>query len=159
MIEYSKQPFLSDMNNQRGISLIITFLIMSVMLAIVLSISSLTMRQLRLVSDVGNGITAFNAAESGWEKTQYLDRKQIPARALRGLCSICVTCPSRDCKTCQMIALLANGCTPENCSNCKISYNSSMGEASYAVEAMVRAGKTTIFSEGSYRGVFRVLNK
>ncbi len=59
-------------NSQRGITLIITFMIMSIMLAIVLGVSTVLYHQMNLTASIGNSLSAFYAAESGIEKTLYL---------------------------------------------------------------------------------------
>lgn len=64
------------LNSQKGISLVITFLIMSTMLGIVIGVSSLLFKEIKLLGSIGNAIPAFYAAESGLEKTLYLIKRQ-----------------------------------------------------------------------------------
>lgn len=58
--------------DQKGISLVITFLIMSVMLAIVLSISSMLANQIKSMGNADSAISALYAAETGLERALYV---------------------------------------------------------------------------------------
>ena len=62
-------------NSQKGISLVITFLIMAIMLAIVLGIGSILSGQIKIIGNAGDSISAFYAAESGIERTWYAFKK------------------------------------------------------------------------------------
>lgn len=61
-------------NSQQGISLVITFLIMAIMLAVVLGLSSILFNQVKIVSNVGNRMSAFYQAESAQERALYISR-------------------------------------------------------------------------------------
>ncbi len=61
--------------DQRGISLVLTFLIMSIMLAIVLGVSSILSGQITVMANAGNSISALYAAETGLERALYISKK------------------------------------------------------------------------------------
>lgn len=52
----------------RGISLYIAILIMAILLAIVLGVSTILVTQIRIIRGMENSVVAFYAAESGIEK-------------------------------------------------------------------------------------------
>lgn len=151
--------------NQRGVSLVITFFIMAVMLAVVLNISLILHSKVTIVANVGNSISAFYAAESGIEKTLYYDRKVIQGKQTRGFCNICASCKPTDCKNCVATSLTtsgSNGCDPVNCKNCKITYDSSFDGRDYSVDAMLtpysqgsNVYTLSIDCKGSYKGTVR----
>jgi len=58
--------------NQKGISLVFTLLVLTLVLGVSTGISSLIIRQLRLMRGVGSSITSFYAADSGIERTLLL---------------------------------------------------------------------------------------
>jgi hypothetical protein len=64
--------------NQNGVSLIITFFIMTIILSVVLSISAILYSEVKIIRNVGNSVTAFYAADSGVEKILYYDRVVLP---------------------------------------------------------------------------------
>lgn len=61
-------------NSQQGISLVITFLIMAIMLAIVLSISSMLFNQIKITSNIGDRMSAFYKAEGDQERALYIKK-------------------------------------------------------------------------------------
>jgi Tfp pilus assembly protein PilX len=61
--------------NQKGISLVITLFIMTIILGVVLSVSSLLYSQLKMIRNIGNSVISFYAAESGIEKVLYYDKQ------------------------------------------------------------------------------------
>ena len=58
-------------SNQKGVSLLFTVLIMSVILAIGMGISGILVQQTRMVGEIGKSIVAFYAADSGVEQELY----------------------------------------------------------------------------------------
>ncbi|OGZ66397.1 MAG: hypothetical protein A3C50_02665 [Candidatus Staskawiczbacteria bacterium RIFCSPHIGHO2_02_FULL_43_16] len=61
--------------DERGISLVLTFLIMAIMLAIVVGISSMLSGQVKIMAGASNSISALYAAESGMERALYVFKK------------------------------------------------------------------------------------
>lgn len=68
---------MKDIDSQRGVSLIITFFIMIIILVIVLSISTLLYGEIKLMRNVGNSMVSLFAADSGIEKVLYYDRQVL----------------------------------------------------------------------------------
>lgn len=66
--------------SQKGISLIITFFIMIILLAVVLSISIILYSEIRVIRNMGDSVISFYAAESGIEKVLFYDRQALPTR-------------------------------------------------------------------------------
>ncbi|MBI3631496.1 MAG: pilus assembly PilX N-terminal domain-containing protein [Candidatus Staskawiczbacteria bacterium] len=156
---------------EKGISLIIVFFILTIMLAIVLSIGVLLYSQVKVIRNIGNSVVAFYAADSGVEKVLYYDRKQIPTDGARGLCNIGNVCSScipgtnggpGDCVESNCYAFLPSGtdCGLTTCTNCTVSFASYFEDKIYNISAS--AGKsgtfittTSIDSGGDYKEVSR----
>lgn len=140
-------------DNQKGVSLIITFFIMVIILAVVLSVSAILYSEIKVIRNIGNSIVAFYAADSGMEKLLYYDRNVFAENlsATRGLCVICQdvnpTCSPDDlgagntnksiyCNDCHMNPtdtptggdLQPHGCDPDVCNNCEVSFKTSFGD-------------------------------
>ena len=157
------KPF-AIMNNQKGVSLIITFLIMTIMLAIVLSISTILFNKIKIISNLGSSASSFNAAFSGVEKTLYFDKKQVPVGSRRGFCNICNSCAPSDCNNCIATPLSPNGCNVKNCRNCEITYNSTFDDRIYKIDAKVTPNALSpnlsdfyINSQGFYKNTKRTI--
>lgn len=85
---------------ERGVSLIITFFIMIIILAVAFSVTSLLYGQVKIIRNIGNSIVSIYAADSGIEKVLYYDRIIFPhieieggeegemAEIARGLCTM-----------------------------------------------------------------------
>ncbi len=172
--------------NQRGVSLIITFFILTIILAVVLSVSILLYSQVKIIRNIGNSVVAFYAADSGIEKVLYYDRRQRPASGKRGLCNIENTCPrpppcepGQDCWSafqCLGVSqtptdIENEGCDVDVCNNCEVSFYSRLSaagepEKTYNITAKVSPedavggyfSKLEINSNGSYGGVKREIN-
>lgn len=56
------------MKNQKGLSLYISIIIMSILLSIVLGISTILVSQIKIVKGIENSVIAFYAAETGIEQ-------------------------------------------------------------------------------------------
>jgi hypothetical protein len=141
-------------SSEKGVSLIITFFIMIIVLAVVLSLSSLLYSEIKLIRNISYSISAFYAADSGTEKVLFYDRQVIPEAGDRGFCAICENCPSGTgdnadfCYNCQTEALDAGyGCNPDICNNCKVSFKTSFGGKSYEVIGTVSLDNDKKFSE------------
>ena len=168
-------------NKEQGISLIITFFIMTIILAMVLVISTILYDQIKVIKNMGDSVVAFYAADSGIEKVLYYDRKVIPSGAVRGFCAMLSypenpdgECPIDDpvsavnciciSPNCPPVPLDAEheGCDIDKCNNCEISFNTDFPESSgygYIVDAKVypENGDITlnIGSAGLYKNVNR----
>jgi len=55
-------------SNQKGISLILAVIVLSVILAIVLGLTTILVTQIRIVRGMGNSVVAFYAADTGIEQ-------------------------------------------------------------------------------------------
>lgn len=66
------------MKNQKGLSLYITVIIMSILLAIVLGISTILVSQMKIVKEIENSVIAFYAAETGIEQVLTARANPIP---------------------------------------------------------------------------------
>jgi len=139
-------------DKQKGVSLIITFFIMLIVLAIVLSISALLYSEVKVIRNISNSMASLYAADSGIEKVLYYDRQIIPSGATRGLCSMltfiskdtpyCITNissnPSIYCNNPVITPLATGGCAVNNCTNCQISFHSVFNDGgAYYVTAKV----------------------
>lgn len=127
-------------HSQRGITLIITFLVMTILLAIVLSISAILFNQIKMMTGMGDSVASFYASESGAEQALYFDRKQVPEGGVNGMCGICGNLPWPDYNTCDLDDLsttASNGCHALSCNNCQITYTSTIGGSTYSVDAKV----------------------
>lgn len=149
-------------NRQKGVSLIITFFITTIMLAVVLGISVILYNRVKIVSNIGNSVSSLNAADSGLEKTLYFHVKRNFHVGNRGICDICTQCSSSDCTSCRATPLAPNGCLLSDCGNCKVSYISNFSGKSYNVNATITPDPITtgiyvlgINSKGSYRSSSR----
>lgn len=149
---------------EKGVSLIITFFVMVIVLAVILSVSSLLYSEIKIIRNIGDSVIAFYAADSGAEKILYFDR-QVFAKASegqtisRGLCSIfdfnAVTNPkacvgNQQGSTEDQKSLYCNklrdpepldtdglGCDYDKCNNCKISFETAFNGKEYTVTATV----------------------
>lgn len=159
-------------NNQRGVSLIIIFFILTIILAVVLSISVILQSQIKIIRNIGDSVTAFYAADSGVEKVLYYDRKQIPAGGSRGICNICNTCIGNctpglncvesNCYDCVSSQVSLNGCDPITCSDCNITFKSEMNPSgSYKLDITAqqqcKISTGTINSYGFYKDISRAI--
>lgn len=105
-----------EANPQRGVSLVMTFLIMTAMLALVLNASILLFNDAKILLGVGSSVSALYAAESAIERTIYLNRKQIPNGGDRGFCNICSSISD-------FCSLSGPNCDNNNCTNCAVYYS------------------------------------
>lgn len=150
------------MHQHKGVSLIITFFVMVIMLAVVLGIVIMLFSQVKIVANTGNSVSAFFTADTGVEKTKYLNNispqtGQPPAAGFCGICSSCSS-TSNDCQNCTLTPLNANGCDA-SCGNCKVTYSSSFDQRTFTIEATITPGSpNSIFfinSTGTYNNATR----
>lgn len=151
----------NSFSSQRGVSLIITFMIMTIVLGVVLSMSVMLSSEVKITANIGNSVSSFYAAQSGAEKTLYFDRKQIPLGVDRGICSLCTTCAGEECIGCETTSLGADGCQPQTCNNCKVTYSSEFNNRTYKVSATVSPdgiySAFTIQAKGFYKNTSRAI--
>lgn len=166
-------------SQEKGVSLIITFFILTIILAIVLNISALLYSGIKITRNIGNSVLAFYAADSGVEKLLYYDRKRIPVDGKRGLCymfdlnnpNICPDCTpgtngdAGDCveKHCQAGQVSGSDCNPPTCGDCEISFNTFFDGKTYRATARIaprgdindNVFDTNIDIRGNYKDVLR----
>src|SRR3989344_5913691 len=116
-------------SSEKGVSLIITFFILVIILAVVLSISVILYSEIKIIRNIGDSVAAFYAADSGIEKTLYYDRKMAPEGATGGKSGVCVICDYEACSQ-PPISLSedvgVNGCDPMACENCEINFDTNL---------------------------------
>jgi len=133
-----KDPSVVDLRaRQKGVSLIIAFFSLTILLVTVLSISTILFNEVKIISNASNSILSFYASSSGIEKTLYYANKQIPAGGYTGICNICNTCSSADCQNCTTTPLASLGCDITSCGNCQVTYQSSFNNRRYIVDATI----------------------
>lgn len=129
--------------NQQGVSLIIIFLIMTIIVAVVVSISTILYDEVKIISGIGRSVFSFYAIDTGIEKTLYFDRKAVSIGANRGFCNICTSCndPSIDpvnyCNNCILTPTAQGGCDPLNCQDCQVDYTSVFDQDVYTISATI----------------------
>lgn len=62
------------MNYQQGISIYLSFIIMTILLAVALGMSTIFLGQSKIIKSMGNSVIAFYAADSGIEEVLSSDR-------------------------------------------------------------------------------------
>lgn len=157
-------------NSEKGISLIITFFVLVIILAVVLSISIILYSEIKIIRNMGYSVVAYYAAESGVEKVLYYDRKVIPDGALRGICNICTACPDSQgplyCQFCLLTSPHGTECSSVNCLDCEVDFSTNFDDASgktYDVKAIVSPNQSDNSSDfnvnitGQYRGAKRAI--
>ena len=162
-----------NLNLESGVSLIITFFIMMIILAVVLSISILLYSEIKVIKNIGDSMVSLYAADSGIEKILFYDKQVLATfedgtTAPRGLCSLPDVCkPGGDssiyCNSATATELASGGCDLDKCNNCQVSFSSSFNNRSYEAVAKVYpsvAGRNAGFeikSTGSYGGAGRAI--
>jgi len=133
--------------SEKGVSLIVIFLIMTIMLAIVLSISVILSSQIKMVGNMGNVISSFYAAQTGAEEALYFTRKLAGS----GLCNLCAICESAGCDSC----VYTSGSTINNCG---VDYTAGFDQRYYQVMIRPDAAGVGIDSKGDYKDTSRSIN-
>jgi hypothetical protein len=163
-------------DSEKGISLLITFFVMLIILAVVLSITVILYDQVKIIRNIGNSVVAYYVAESGAEKVLYYDRKVVLEGANRGLCSMLSAVATTtycfadegdiiglSCNNPETIPLDDGlvGCDVNECVDCQIYFESTVNGKSYNVTATVEpysdSYNFTINSVGSYDKVSRAV--
>ncbi|MBU2539800.1 hypothetical protein KJ786_01400 [Patescibacteria group bacterium] len=140
--------------SERGVSILIVFFVMVIILAIVLGINVIILSEMKVIREMGYSVIAFSAGDAGLEKTLYYDRKIIPTGGIRGVCNICVSCGAADCINCTKVG--AN-CSPITCTDCKIIYTSQINNKSFRVVSTISTLSDTFQSYGSYMNISRAV--
>lgn len=83
-----------NFNFESGVSLIITFFIMIIILSVVLFISVLLYSEVKVIKNIGDSMVSFYAADSGIEKVLYYDRKVLPVLSVFSSCQSALDCDS-----------------------------------------------------------------
>jgi len=63
-------------NNQKGVALYLTMVILSIMSASYLALTTILVSQIKITSTAGNSVVAFSAADAGIEEALYKIRYQ-----------------------------------------------------------------------------------
>lgn len=141
---------------EKGVSLVITFFIMIIILAVVLSVSIILYSEVKIIRNIGNSVISLYAADSGVEKVLYYDSQVKPILeddkvAVRGLCSVYPYGPAENPNGCPKNSDISGldssiycnpnpyyelptpgvfdgiyGCDPDVCDDCKISFNTDL---------------------------------
>ena len=152
---------------------------MIIILAVVLSISTILYSEIKVLRNIGNSVVGLYAADSGIEKVLFFDRQVRPANAVRGLCSMykfdvvnnpnaCTEDSTPDNPTvehsiyCNNQATLkvgtadaTNGCDPAVCDDCTISFDTVLDTGiTYSTTAVVADNKNFKNFEIDSKGVF-----
>ncbi len=151
-------------DSQKGVSLVVVFLIMTIIIAVVLSISTVLFDEVKIISGIGNSIFSFYAVDTGIEKTLYFDRKGVAQGASRGICNICEACnnpsidPAQYCNHCTLTEITPGGCDA-SCSSCQITYDSPFAGDAYQITATVPSANPDFDFDvkGFYKNVTRQL--
>lgn len=152
------------MQSEKGVSIVITFFIMTMIIVAVSSISAMLYKEVAIVSSIESSVPSLAAANTGLESALYYNRKQ------GGICNVCDACsnlskdPDLGCNNCQVVPLAFNGCDPSRCNNCKITYEGAFSGKAYAVSVTVSPNpmhpgiiNMDIDSKGIYKGIMRHL--
>lgn len=121
-------------NHEQGISLIIVFFIMTIILSVVLGLSIILLSEFKRTKSVGESLSAFYSADSGIEKLLYYNRKKTPVGATGGICSICDSCSGLDCECTKV------GEDCEKCTSCRIIIKETINSANnqkYQADAII----------------------
>lgn len=162
--------------NQKGVSLIITFFIMIIILAVVLSVSVLLYSEVKIIRNIGNSLSSFYAANSGVEKVLYYDKQVVPEGAVRGLCTMYLYNATNNSNACPKttdgvsgdssifcdpnagfeapIAGSAGGCDPDVCNDCQISFSTNFDNRTYTTTAQISPNGDSSNFEIESKGIF-----
>jgi hypothetical protein len=146
-------------NSEAGVSLIITFFIMVIVLAVVMSVSIILYSEIKVIRNIGNSVVSFYAADSGVEKVLYYDSKVLPnlpdgeTPVKRGLCTMLDTANANYCQEKTLggtdnFGIFCNsptkidlappsGCNWDKCDNCQISFKTNFNGKDYFTTAKV----------------------
>lgn len=74
-------------NNQKGVSVYLTIIIMAILLSIVLGLSGIIVGGAKIAGVLGNSVKAFHAADTGMEKALYCVKNNAGDCALSLACA------------------------------------------------------------------------
>ncbi len=144
---------------EKGVALLITFLIMGIALSIVLGVSVILVSEIKVIREMGNSVKAFYAADTGIEEIIYFDNKKIPTGGTRGFCNICNVCADFGCQGC-----ISSGsdCGLTTCQNCQVSYCTGTGctgtgDKKYNVIGSITPTEESFKSYGTYLKTTRAI--
>jgi|GEM_PF-3591947 len=145
---------------QKGLSLVVVFFIMTVILSIVLGLIVIVLNSAKSAKNVGDSVIAFYAADSGIEKTLFYNRQRVPTGIdgiVGGICDICSSCGS-NCSGCSAI-----GEDCRACKHCRVAYNMNMDNLGQNYQVVVNVlpnGKfynMKVTSKGYYNSSARAI--
>lgn len=144
---------------QKGISVYLAVIVMSIILTTALTLSAILLSQIQIMREIGNSAIAFFAADTGIEKTLYYDNKIIPpvSGATRGLCGMDSSCFDCNFTTCVGCGKFGPGCAENVCDDCTLIYESNLDDKTFRVQAGVSGGVTTMESVGKYQDTKRAI--
>jgi hypothetical protein len=144
---------------EQGVSLIMTFFIMVIILSIILSVTIILYSEIKVIQNIGNSMVGFYAADSGVEKVLYYDYKILdyvegedPLVAERGLCLMFDTRSDKNCITGTGSVYCNNystegSCDPQACYDCTIRFSTDFDATSngekYSVVATVASSTSS----------------
>ena len=149
-----------NIKSQKGVSVYLAFMVMTILLIIGLGVNYLVASEIKVMRNMNNSVVAFYAAETGIEKTLYLDNMVIPPGGSRGLCYICNSSNSTewDSGTC---TTSGTDCNLISCGNCRVVFEQTISGKKHRVEAQVTTVggnvSTTIKSVGTYKTTRRAI--
>lgn len=165
-IHFLKMRSCKIKNPQKGVAIVITFFVMTVMIVSVSSIGALLLRENTAISDVTNSMVARYVADAGIESVFYYNGGQHPLKP--GICNICNVCDSPGqaaslrCSSCQATALEFGGCNIASCGHCAITYESFFNDKSYQVSLTIDKDEQnpaiydiSVKSTGTYKNISR----
>ena len=167
-------------NSEKGVSLIITFFVMIIILSVALSISILLYGELKIIRNVGNSTVGLYAADSGIEKVLYYDRHVVPAGAVRGLCSMfdltniidgiprycAISGTNSDSSIYCFVSAKpqegtkdpTNGCNPAYCDDCTVSFNTTL-DNSISSNYINYSTTASVYPSGDHSSDFEIDSK
>lgn len=78
---------LQRFSNQKGVSIFLAVVLMTLFLSMVLGLSAILLSQIRIIQEGGDSVIAFFAADTGAERAIYEDRVVCKQEACPGYCS------------------------------------------------------------------------
>jgi len=150
-----------NLNSESGVSLIITFFVMIIILSVVLSVSILLYSEVKVIRDIGNSTVGFYAADSGIEKVLYYDRQAVPVGSKRGLCSMLTALsyvkPATDSSIYYIMGSESfasgttdsnNGCDPAFCDDCSVTFSTNLDtNITYSTTATITPSSVPSYSD------------